>query len=262
MIFHKYHGTGNDFILIDNRKGTVKLSAITISKLCRRHFGIGADGLILLESHPEGAFYMRYYNSDGNESTMCGNGGRCAVLFAKHLRLLQSDSVIFFAADGKHAARLIQNDKVSLCMNVNPTVSLHGKAYILDTGSPHYVRFTYNVDSIDVNKEGRVIRRSAQYNKEGINVNFVEEKTGFLYVRTYERGVEEETLSCGTGVTAVAMAYHIKQKKQQSSKTIIKTLGGTLEVSIEVDQYNQINSVWLTGEAQEVFIGEFNDSRL
>ena len=255
MIFYKYHGTGNDFILVDNREQDKQLSRQFIAHLCKRNFGIGADGLILLENHDQGDFYMRYYNSDGNLSTMCGNGARCCVLFAQHIGVLTNDETNFYAADGLHYAKLLENNVIALEMNVNPQVEINGKAYIIDTGSPHYVRFVYNIDSINVKREGRIVRNSAQFKENGINVNFVEETNAGLFVRTYERGVENETLSCGTGVTAAAIAQFKKLRNKGNQIVPVQTLGGKLQIQIEAEGSN-IEKIWLIGPAQEVFIGE------
>lgn len=255
MIFYKYHGTGNDFILVDNREKDKGLSQQTIANLCKRNFGIGADGLIMLENHKSADFYMRYYNSDGHLSTMCGNGGRCCVLFANHIGVLESQESNFIAADGAHYAKLLDENLVALQMNVSPDSEISGKAYIIQTGSPHYVRFVYNIDSIDVNREGKIVRNSAQFKKDGINVNFVEETKSGLFVRTYERGVEAETLSCGTGVTAAAMALFYKLRMKGNQVIPIQTLGGKLQIQIEAEG-SEITKIWLIGPAQEVFIGE------
>ncbi len=261
MIFYKYHGTGNDFILIDNRAQSVVLNNEQISFLCKRHFGIGADGLILLENHEESDFFMRYYNKDGSTGTMCGNGGRCAVLFARQIGIISEDETKFHAADGLHTATIMPEGTIALKMNVNPDYQLNGKAYILDTGSPHYVRFTYNLDEMNVRKEGRIVRNSAQYKEKGINVNFVEEERDGIFVRTYERGVENETLSCGTGVTAAALAKFHKERMKTSSVINVRTLGGKLQVQIEVKgDEGEIERVWLIGPAKQVYIGEVNIS--
>ena len=249
MLFYKYQGTGNDFILIDNRDQQIQLQKETIAAMCKRNFGIGADGLILLEHHEEGDFYMRYYNSDGNVSSMCGNGARCCVLFAKHIGLLESQETNFYAADGAHYAKLLDENLVALQMNVGSDTEISGKAYLIDTGSPHYIRFVYNIDSIHVQKEGRVIRNSAQFKREGINVNFVEETKSGLFVRTYERGVEDETLSCGTGVTAAAIAQFEKLRMRGNQVIPVQTLGGKLQVQIEADG-TDIQKLWLIGPAQ------------
>ncbi len=256
MIFYKYHGTGNDFILVNNMDLSIQLTKDEVSYMCERHFGIGADGLILLEPHDEGDFYMRYFNSDGSTSTMCGNGGRCAVKFARDIEVINKDNTKFFAADGAHLASILDNGDVALKMNVDPNYQLAGQAYIFDTGSPHYVRFIYNLDHLNVKKEGRIVRNSAQFKKNGINVNFVEESKQGIFVRTYERGVEDETLSCGTGVTAASLAYFYKNRINKSTVVNVETLGGPLKVQIELDENNQIHRVWLIGPAQDVFKGE------
>lgn len=256
MIFYKYHGAGNDFILIDNRELQIQLTNSTIAALCRRNFGIGADGFISIEKHNEADFYMSYYNSDGAIGSMCGNGGRCAVLFAYQLGIIEGNDASFYASDGLHAAKVLENDIVALKMNVSPKRQIVGNAYVIDSGSPHYVRFVYNVDNMNVKKEGRIVRNSAQFKQDGINVNFVEEQgPNSLFVRTYERGVENETLSCGTGVTASAIAQFYKNKLKNHQNFTIKTLGGKLQVQLEADG-EDINSIWLVGPAKEVFIGE------
>lgn len=257
MIFHKYHGTGNDFIIIDNRDKTIQLSEKTVAQLCTRHFGIGADGLILIEPHADADFYMRYYNADGKISTMCGNGGRCAVLFAKHASIIEGNKTTFFAADGAHEAVLLENNTISLKMNAADKPVIVGTAYVIDTGSPHFVRYTYNVENINVRKEGRIVRNSASYKQKGINVNFVEENSAeSIYVRTYERGVEDETLSCGTGVTASAICQYHKQRLRGNKTIQVETLGGPLSVTINGTDFRSIDSVWLNGAAKAVFIGE------
>jgi len=259
MIFYKYHGTGNDFILIDNREQQRILSKQQIMFMCEQHFGIGADGLIFIENHRSSDFEMVYHNSDGQRSTMCGNGARCAVLFAKQLGIFAGNSTVFFAADGIHHANVLEDDHIALTMNVNTDYDMHGTAFIMNTGSPQYVRFTYNLDSVNMSKEGRIIRNSAQFKKSGgVNVNFVEETKQGIFVRTYERGVESETLSCGTGVTASSLAYYHKEKLSKSSLIKVETLGGNLQVQIEVNDDKEISTVWLIGPAQEVFIGEFD----
>lgn len=259
MIFHKYHGTGNDFIIIDNRDKTIQLAEKTVAQLCARHFGIGADGLILIEPHDDADFYMRYYNSDGKLSTMCGNGGRCAVLFAKHASIINGNTTTFFGADGAHEAIFQENGIISLKMNVSDEPEIVGSAYVIDTGSPHFVRFTYNVENIDVKKEGRIVRNSASFKKEGVNVNFVEENSSeSIYVRTYERGVEDETLSCGTGVTASAICQYHKQRLRGNKTIQVETLGGLLSVTINGSDFRSIDSVWLNGSAKAVFIGEIS----
>jgi len=258
MIFYKYHGTGNDFILLDNRDDLFPKDAALVRSLCTRHFGIGADGLILLENDDETDFYMRYFNSDGRESTMCGNGGRCLVLFAKHIGVISKEETVFRAKDGLHYAKILDKTNVALKMNFSDDLELHGQAYILDTGSPHYVRFMYNVDQMNMFKEGRMVRNSARFKKEGINVNFVEEMEDGLKMRTYERGVEAETLSCGTGVTAAAISWYHKERKQGNKLVNVQAPGGKLKVQLEANEDGELEHVWLIGPAREVFIGEID----
>jgi len=256
MIFYKYHGTGNDFVLIDNRVSKWAPTEEQVKKICSRHFGVGADGLLIIEDSSEADFNMLYYNADGRKSSMCGNGGRCAVKYAKQVGIVSKTDVSLLAADGLHFAKILENGHVALKMNFSPDHELRGQAYILDTGSPHYVRFKYNLDSMNMIQEGRMVRNSAQYKTDGINVNFVEETIDGLKIRTYERGVEDETLSCGTGVTAAAIAWFFKERKRDNQLIKVHTLGGQLHVQIEVDDNKEIEHVWLVGPAKEVFIGE------
>lgn len=254
--FYKYQGTGNDFIMIDNRalffpKNNVNL----IKKLCDRRFGIGADGLILLEPSEQHDFNMVYYNSDGNEGSMCGNGGRCLVAFAKQLGIISTETV-FNATDGIHFAS-IENDIVSLKMIDVTSINDYTTHTFLNTGSPHHVHFCNSVAGINVKEEGAKIRYGAPYFKEGTNVNFVEiVNNDLLKVRTYERGVEDETLACGTGVTAVAIAAHKTQKTTKKNLTI-EVLGGTLQVSFDNDG-TLYSNVFLKGPALLVFEGTIN----
>lgn len=252
--FFKYQGTGNDFIIIDNRQHIFdKNSTQKIEKLCDRKFGIGADGLMLLENHEKLDFTMVYYNADGNESTMCGNGGRCLVSFAQHLGIVQ-DKASFEAIDGIHHAHLYANGEVSLQMSNVKSLQVFDGHVFTNTGSPHHVQLTDNVEHTDVVSQGRHLRNTL-YGKEGANINFVEPQGGNLFkVRTYERGVEDETLSCGTGVTAVALAMHHTQQTDDH-QVQLRTLGGDLKVKYQPtpDGYKDI---WLTGAATQVFKGE------
>ncbi|MCM4169778.1 Diaminopimelate epimerase [Arenibacter antarcticus] len=253
--FYKYQGTGNDFVIIDNRNQVFpKDNNGLVSFLCDRKFGIGADGLILLEDDDVADFKMVYYNSDGNQSSMCGNGGRCIVAFAKHLGLVVSDAS-FEAVDGHHKAR-IEADVVSLQMQEVTDINEKSNSLFLNTGSPHHVQLVTDLKDFDVRKEGERLRYGV-YGQEGSNINFVEniDENSFL-VRTYERGVEDETLSCGTGVTAVALAMH--HSGQANSNTIkITTPGGLLEVRFTKNKNKEgYNEIWLTGAAQLVFKGE------
>src|SRR5690606_3669721 len=207
MKFYKYQGTGNDFVMIDNRTNFFpKNDSELIAKICDRRFGIGADGLILLENDNSTDFKMVYYNSDGNESSMCGNGGRCLVAFAKKMNAITNETT-FIATDGLHHATVLENGIVSLQMKDVEEINIHSDYIFLNTGSPHHVTFVDDLEHFDVATNGAKIRYSDLYGKAGSNVNFVKQiSENHFAVRTYERGVEDETLSCGTGVTAVAIA--------------------------------------------------------
>ena len=253
--FYKYHGTGNDFVILDNREDQYNgLSVKQIKHICDRHFGIGADGLMLLSKKEGYDFDMIYYNADGNESSMCGNGGRCLVKFANE-RGINKSTYHFTAIDGPHEAEMDMEENVRLKMQDVNKVEQHSSYALLDTGSPHFVKFASDVKNIDVVETGREIRYSKAFAKEGVNVNFVEsvDEDG-IYVRTYERGVENETLSCGTGVTAAAlMSAH---NENGFNRVEVKTPGGRLSVEyIKVDDQH-FESIWLCGPAEFVFKGE------
>ncbi len=253
ITFYKYQGTGNDFVMIDNRSNFFpKEDTKLVAFLCDRKFGIGADGLILLENDAEVDFKMVYYNSDGNESTMCGNGGRCLVAFAKYLNVFKEDTT-FVAVDGLHYAS-IQDDIVSLQMQDVADIKEKPQYCFLDTGSPHHVQMVEDLKALKVDKEGEKLRYGL-YGQEGSNINFVAQPNKDTFdVRTYERGVEGETLSCGTGVTAVAIAMH-KTGKTVAKEIGINTLGGALQVKFDSDAKGYTN-VFLTGPAKFVFKGE------
>lgn len=252
--FSKYQGAGNDFIIIDNRDKKTTLTTEQIAHLCHRRFGIGADGLMLLEASETAAFHMVYYNSDGNESTMCGNGGRCITAFAQKLGLV-NEKVKFTAIDGKHDAQLLPSGLISLHMQDVTEIHHFATHSILNTGSPHYVKWVANTQEIDVFKEGRAIRNQQEFQPKGINVNFTQKLADGLWVRTYERGVEDETYSCGTGVTAAAIAA--TGSATGAFKTGIQTLGGTLEVAFNKDTATTASAVYLTGPAVFVYEGTF-----
>ncbi|WP_196893232.1 diaminopimelate epimerase [Aureivirga marina] len=253
--FYKYQGTGNDFVMIDNRSDFFpKENVALINKLCDRRFGIGGDGLILLENSENSDFKMVYFNADGNESTMCGNGGRCLVAFAKKLNIFDKETT-FDAIDGLHYAS-IENDIISLQMINVSSIEVENSHCFLDTGSPHHVEIVSDIDNFPVFSKGKEIRNGAPYFQEGSNVNFVE-KTGdsSFKVRTFERGVEDETLACGTGVTAVAIAMHKTNQVEKSTTEIhTKVLGGDLIVSFDVEN-DTYKNVFLKGPAKFVFEG-------
>ena len=254
MRFYKYHGTGNDFILADNREGNFSAAKERVAGLCNRHLGIGADGLILLESLEGYDFSMRYFNSDGNESTMCGNGGRCITAFADFLSH-NNDTYHFRAIDGNHAGIVLSRKDnghfIRLSLNEVKDIRNWGDDFILNTGSPHLVRFVDSFDKADVFQDGRLLRFDKDFEPGGVNVNFVLAREGSLFVRTYERGVENETLSCGTGVTASALAFAAKESLQQGSVKI-ETLGGNLEVFFTKLEKG-FTDIWLEGPAIKVF---------
>lgn len=258
--FYKYHGTGNDFILIDNRTVDIKylLSGKQIAHLCNRRIGIGADGLILMESSQNSDFKMVYFNSDGLPGSMCGNGGRCIVAFAAFLGI-EKEEYIFEASDGTHKAKILSNGYISLTMNDITSWEKLNNDLVMDTGSPHFVRFLHDkIHEVDIIKIGKSIRYSEPYKKEGINVNLVQPiSKNHIQVRTYERGVEDETSSCGTGVTAAAIAHQLMQDPTTTGAFLVKvaTNGGELIVSGEFDQKKFIN-IRLEGPATQVFDGK------
>ena len=253
--FHKYQGTGNDFIIIDNRE--LKFDprhSVAVAKFCDRRFGIGADGLILLQNKTGYDFEMVYYNADGNESSMCGNGGRCIVQFAKDLGLIKNKAH-FVAIDGEHEAT-INLESISLKMNDVNEVELGSDFSFLNTGSPHYVAFVNDVENYNVFVEGKKIRNTERFKANGTNVNFIEQRSNDLFVRTYERGVEAETYSCGTGVTAAALVASLKNTSTATDHCDIKTLGGNLKVKFTKHTDNSFTDIWLEGPAEFVFKGE------
>jgi len=251
--FYKYQGTGNDFVMINNLDlNFPKKNNKLIEKLCDRKFGVGGDGLILLESDDNHDFRMVYYNADGLEGSMCGNGGRCCVAFAKYMGVIHN-STKFIAVDGEHEAT-IEKDIVDLKMMNVEFIVKNTDYYFLNTGSPHHVEFGKDVAKLNVQEKGSKIRNGAPYYKEGTNVNFAENLgNNTIKVRTFERGVEGETLSCGTGVTAVAISAY-KEGLLNSNTVKINTEGGNLEVSFE-ETDNGFENVFLKGPATFVFNG-------
>lgn len=254
--FYKYQGTGNDFVMIDDRDN--KYTDITeqqVKHLCDRRFGIGADGLIFLRNSDEYDFEMVYYNSDGRTSTMCGNGGRCILRFASDLGI-EGKNYSFMAVDGVHFG-VVDDEVVSLQMvDLKDIDKLKDDVLFMNTGSPHHVVYTDSLPADDFVAVAKSIRYSDKYAEEGVNVNYVKVTGDTLEMRTYERGVEGETYSCGTGVTAAALgADFLKMTKTDRLK--IKTAGGNLELSFKA-QREGYTDIWLTGPAEKVFKGKID----
>ncbi|RNI26358.1 diaminopimelate epimerase [Rufibacter latericius] len=251
LTFYKYQGTGNDFVVLDNRDQTIQLSQEQVAFLCDRRKGIGADGLMLLQPKEGFDFEMVYYNADGRPSSMCGNGGRCLVAFAQFLDVVE-DQAYFIAADGPHQA-FLKDGLVHLQMKDVDAVEDLAEATFLDTGSPHYVKQVEALEHLNVFAEGRAVRYLDRFQAQGTNVNFVEHlPENKLFVRTYERGVEDETFSCGTGVTAAALSA---SRAGYESPVHIRVLGGELQVSFEKEGHG-FKNVFLIGPAEQVFKGE------
>lgn len=261
--FDKYHGTSNDFIMIDNRTENFPLDNFQLIKaMCKIKTGIGADGLIVIAPAANADFTMHYYNADGKPGSMCGNGGRCAVAFGARQNFFASNEVKFMAYDGIHSAKLDlvngTNKSVGVTLTMNNVDSYKniGDDILLDTGSPHYVTFLHVISNLNVIKSGRSIRYSNAFEKEGVNVNFVQTDGNDISIRTYERGVEAETLSCGTGATASAIATSIVQNKTGEIHYKVKTRGGNLDVRFHSDG-KSFSDITLTGDAVYVFSGEY-----
>jgi diaminopimelate epimerase len=252
--FYKYQGTGNDFVMIDNRSGFFPKENIElIAHLCDRRFGIGADGLILLENDTETDFKMVYYNSDGNQSSMCGNGGRCLVAFAKDLNLIK-DNCTFIATDGLHHASIATDGIVSLQMIDVDTIKKESDYTFMNTGSPHHVQMVDDLEHYNVKENGAALRYGSLYGAAGSNINFVKKiNENTFSLRTYERGVEDETLACGTGATAVAIAMNATGQTNASSIKL-NVEGGKLAVSFD-KKGEQFTNIFLIGPAKFVFKG-------
>jgi len=255
--FYKYQGTGNDFVLIDQRteQHLTRKDTDQIKRICDRRFGIGADGLILLEEHDDFDFEMIYFNADGRTSSMCGNGGRCIVALAAKLGIFDG-TCTFMAIDGLHEAKILSDGQVSLKMNDVHEVGKYGSDYVLDTGSPHYVHFSDRMNELDMVTAGRSIRYSDSFKEEGINVNYVHQQDRDLTVRTYERGVEDETYACGTGVVAAAIASAEREVQGGSMTFEIQTKGGRMKVRFDKDN-KKYSDIWLTGPATLVYQGVY-----
>jgi len=255
--FNKYHGTGNDFIMIDNRNLEFDAkNQVLIEKMCSRRFGIGADGLILLENDEKLDFKMVYFNADGNESTMCGNGGRCIVAFAKKLNIIDKTAE-FMAIDGFHKATINENFEVNLQMKDVADIELVNQDFVLDTGSPHYVKIVSEFEEEFVN-QARAIRNNDRFKKEGINVNFIKQLSeNELEIRTFERGVEDETYACGTG--CVASALSVMHKNNKTEQISLSTKGGNIKVTADFKNGVYTN-VWLWGPTTFVFSGNYSST--
>ena len=254
LTFYKYQGTGNDFVMIDNRSDFFpKEDVQLINHLCDRRFGIGGDGLILLENDTETDFKMVYYNSDGNQSSMCGNGGRCLVAFAQQIGVINNQAT-FMAIDGLHHASISDDGLVSLQMIDVNAIKVASDYVFMNTGSPHHVAIVDDLKNYNIKEEGAKIRYGNLYGSEGSNVNFVNQISNQIFaLRTYERGVEDETLACGTGATAVAIAMN-KLGKTNSNVIQLEVEGGKLEVSFDKEE-DKFTNVFLKGPAQFVFKG-------
>ena len=254
ICFYKYQGTGNDFVIIDNREHPISLSNEQINKICDRKFGIGADGLMFLNLKDGYDFEMKYYNADGNESTMCGNGGRCLTKFAYDCGI-KKEKYKFIAIDGDHESVFDGSNWVELKMVDVDGIRSFQNDHIVNTGSPHYVQLVNDLTNMDVYHKGHAILYSKDFETSGINVNFVEKiSSNKISVRTYERGVENETLSCGTGVTAAALVF--ASNESGKNKIDIITLGGNLAVTFDKTGKDHFENIWLMGPATFVFKGE------
>jgi diaminopimelate epimerase len=249
--FLKYQGTGNDFVMIDNLSGKIELDVQQIVAICDRKFGVGSDGIILIEKSDDADFRMNFYNPDGSQS-FCGNGSRCAVRFAQRLGI-SGESGKFIAIDGLH---YFESDEIQVRIkmkDVNDSEEV-ADGRIINTGSPHYLVFSKEIEKLELVHEARKIRYSPRFSREGINVNFVKEGDGEIWIRTYERGVEDETLSCGTGVTAAAIAYAMR--KPVDSPVKVHAQGGDLEVRFEEGASGEYGNIWLCGPVKFVFEGK------
>lgn len=255
MEFFKYQGAGNDFIVLDDRQAQLQFSPAEIAQLCHRRFGIGADGLMLLRAHPEYAFEMLYFNADGQPSSMCGNGGRCIAAFAHALGILDAEGT-FLAVDGPHRVKMIATTWVELEMIPVKKVERGEDFFFLNTGSPHYVTYVPSLEDYPVVTAGRAIRYNERFAAVGTNVNFIEPLEVGIRLATYERGVEDETLACGTGATAAALAHHLQQGQGAGSYELaIEAKGGELQVRYRATE-GGFEDIWLCGPAVQVFKGQ------
>lgn len=265
--YYKYHGAGNDFVIVDNRGKTFDRNDVDlIQTLCHRRFGVGADGILLLEDHPDYDFEMVYINSDGSIGSMCGNGGRCIVHFAHNILGIIPDvnNIRFLAVDGEHEAKILENGVKLKMQDVNEIGKRNGLTFLKSGTTPHNIQFVVNIESFPVVDEARKIKAKDD-DPKGVNVNYVENKNGIFYVRTYERGVEDETLACGTGATCVAIAAHdeglLGDLPAQAGNNFckIKMPGGDMRIDFERTGDKSYKNIWLTGPAIYVFKGEWNE---
>lgn len=253
--FYKYHGTGNDFILINAWDTLINLDQETIQKICHRRFGIGADGLMILRRKEGYDFFMDFYNSDGKPGTMCGNGGRCIVAFAHDLGII-SNKTHFLAPDGPHQAEYYSNEKIKLQMANVSTIEKHALGLFIDTGSPHLVITKEEDKTLDVYQEGKKIRYNETYKKHGTNVNFIIPNAKMPKIFTYERGVEDETYSCGTGTVASALCLNHLNKFPSPIK--LQARGGQLLVHFKKVSESHYEDIWLEGPAKKTFKGTYH----
>lgn len=259
--FYKYQATGNDFVIIDAREENIILSKENIKFLCHRHFGIGSDGLIIFENSDKADFSMQFFNPDGSGGMMCGNGGRSIVKFAADKGVIK-DKCTFLAPDGLHSAT-IEGENISLKMTTPTLFQAHKDGFYINTGTSHFVVFENNLEKIDIIKKGRALRYDERFlTYKGCNVNFVQEiAEKSLKIQTYERGVEDETLACGTGICASALTYSVKKQLPCGTHTInLSAKGGELQVKFDKKENNTFDNVHLIGEAKKVFEGEIEIS--
>lgn len=249
--FDKYQGAGNDFIIVNNFDGSINLSCEEIEAMCDRRFGIGADGLIVVGKDSNYDFTMKFYNSDGNTASMCGNGGRCIAKYAFDNNICGS-KLIFSADDGIHEAEILEGGNVKLKMIDVESITKFDDGLWTNTGVPHFVKFTNDIDKVNINVEGRKLADDKRFAPGRTNVNFVDNRDGFR-LATYERGVEGETLACGTGTVASALC--INATTGAKSPIVLKAKGGILKVYFEKVENNYRN-IWLEGPAKFVFKGE------
>lgn len=254
IVFSKYHGTGNDFILINALDTTIVLSEQAIQTMCHRRFGIGADGLIILRDKEGFDFFMDFYNSDGKPGSMCGNGGRCIVAFAHDLGVIKKETR-FFAPDGPHVAKYESADKISLQMADVASIEQHELGMFINTGSPHLVIDKSQEPAINVYDQGKKIRNSEKYKSDGVNVNFFQDNQNMPKIYTYERGVEDETYSCGTGTVATALT--LNKLFGNPSPVTLQAKGGVLKVYFNRNEANSYSNIWLEGPTKKTFTGTY-----